>query len=57
MQVVKIRKLMTQYSLEQSSIMGQDSSCFPELGKTIASGNNLAFTAKLNDRNNVVGQQ
>ncbi len=43
--------------LEQSSITGQDSSCFSELGKTIASCNNLAFTANLNDGNNAAGQQ
>ena len=43
--------------LEQSSVTGQDSSCFSELGDTIASCNNLAFTLNLNDGNNAVGQQ
>ena len=42
--------------LEQSSITSQDSSCGSE-DKTIASCNNLAFTANLNDGNNAAGQQ
>jgi hypothetical protein len=43
--------------LEQSSVTGQDSSCFSELGDTTASCNNLAFTLNLNDGNNGLGQQ
>ena len=43
--------------LEQSSVTGQDSSCFSELGDTVASCNNLAFTLNLNDGNNAAGQQ
>ena len=43
--------------LEQSSATGQDSRCFSELGDTVASCNNLAFTLNLNDGNNAVGQQ
>ena len=43
--------------LEQSSITGQDSSCYSEHGKTKASCNNLAFTLNLNKGNNALGQQ
>jgi hypothetical protein len=43
--------------LDQSSVTGQDSSCFSELGDTVASCNNLAFTLNLNDGNNAAGQQ
>jgi hypothetical protein len=42
--------------LEQSSVTGQSSSCGSE-DKTVASCNNLAFTANLNDGNNAAGQQ
>lgn len=42
--------------LEQLSITGQDSSCGSE-DDTVASCNNLAFTANLNDGNNAAGQQ
>ena len=42
--------------LEQLSLTGQDSTCGSE-GKTIASCNNLAFTANINDGNNAAGQQ
>jgi hypothetical protein len=42
--------------LEQSSVTGQSSSCGSE-DDTIASCNNLAFTANLNDGNNAAGQQ
>ena len=42
--------------LEQSSVTGQDSSCGSE-DDTVASCNNLAFTANLNDGNNAAGQQ
>jgi hypothetical protein len=41
--------------LEQLSITGQDSGCGSE-DKTIASCNNLAFTANLNDGSNAAGQ-
>ena len=43
--------------LEQLSLTEQASSCGTENGKTIASCNNLAFTANLNDGNNAAGQQ
>ena len=43
--------------LEQSSLTSQDSSCYSENGKTVASCNNLAFTLNLNDGNNALGQQ
>jgi hypothetical protein len=43
--------------LEQSSVTGQDSSCSSELGDTIASCNNLAFTLNLNEGNNAAAQQ
>jgi hypothetical protein len=42
--------------LEQSSLTAQDSSCGSE-DDTVASCNNLAFTANLNDGNNAAGQQ
>lgn len=42
--------------LEQSSVTGQSSSCGSE-DDTVASCNNLAFTANLNDGNNAAGQQ
>lgn len=42
--------------LEQSSLTGQDSTCDSD-DRTIASCNNLAFTANLNDGNNGLGQQ
>lgn len=43
--------------LDQSSLTGQDSSCFSKLGKTVASCNNLAFTLNLQDGNNALGQK
>ena len=42
--------------LEQCSVTGQSSSCGSE-DDTVASCNNLAFTANLNDGNNAAGQQ
>ncbi|WP_458742918.1 hypothetical protein [Candidatus Nitrosocosmicus sp. T] len=42
--------------LEQSSNTTEQSTCGSE-DKTIASCNNLAFTANLNDGNNALGQQ
>jgi hypothetical protein len=42
--------------LEQSSVTGQSSSCGSE-DDTVASCNNLEFTANLNDGNNAAGQQ
>ena len=42
--------------LEQSSVTGQSSSCGSE-DDTVATCNNLAFTANLNDGNNAAGQQ
>jgi len=41
----------------QSTTTGQSSDCFSELGNTIASCNNLAFSINLNDGNNAAGQQ
>ena len=43
--------------LEQSSLTGQDSSCFSEAGKTVASCNNLAFTANINQGKNALAQK
>ena len=42
--------------LEQLSTTGQNSTCGSD-DKTIASCNNLGFTANLNDGNNAAGQQ
>ena len=42
--------------IEQLSATGQSSSCGSD-DDTVASCNNLAFTANLNDGNNAAGQQ
>ncbi|MDN5847915.1 MAG: hypothetical protein L0H53_16770 [Candidatus Nitrosocosmicus sp.] len=41
----------------QSTTTAQASDCFSELGDSIASCNNLAFSLNLNDGNNAAGQQ
>lgn len=47
----------SEQGIGQSSLTGQDSGCFSELGDTIASCNNLAFTLNFNDGNNAAAQQ